>query len=137
MLLSSSFPGAGYVQFSLNGTTYQNNSIVTLEDVGKGDDALLCMTNYTACCRRPYTGEMKRALGNWFFPNRTRVPSKDVQWDLFRTRDHMMVRMNHRKGGEEGIYSCEIPDAMGVIKTVYIGVYSSSSGEWSILLPNA
>ena len=110
---------------------------MTLEEIGDGDDALLCMTNYTACCRRPYTGEMGTALGNWFFPNRTRVPSKDVQWDLFRTRDHMMVRMNRRRSGEEGIYHCHIPDAMDVIKTMYIGVYSASSGEWSVLFPNA
>ena len=54
----------------LNGTTYQNNSIVTLEDIGEGGDALLYMTNYTACCQR---GVMGPALGNWFFPNGSRV----------------------------------------------------------------
>ena len=111
---------------------------MTLEDIGEGGeggDALLCMTNLTACCRPPYTGGP--VFGNWFFPNRTRVPSKAVQWDLFRTRGKMVLGMNRRRGGEEGIYSCEIPDAMDVIKTMYIGVYSASSGEWSILLPNA
>ena len=39
------------------------------------DDALLCVTDLTACCIPPYTGEMGSALGNWFFPNETRVPS--------------------------------------------------------------
>ena len=100
-----------------------------LANIGKGGDALLCMTNYTACCRRPYTGEMGPVLGNWFFPNQTRAPSESVQWDFFRSREDMVVRMNRRRGGEEGIYSCEIPDAMGIIKTLYIGVYSASSGE--------
>ena len=138
-LYISSFPGASDVWFSLKATTYQNNSIVTLEDIGEGDDPLLCMTNLTACCRPPYTGVMGPALGNWFFPNRTRVPSQGAQWDLFRTREHMVVRMNRRRSGVEGIYHCDIPDAMGVIKTMYIGVYSASNGagEWSILLPNA
>ena len=28
------------------------------------------------------------------------------------------------RGGVEGIYRCEIPDAMNVTKTIYIGVYS-------------
>ena len=107
---------------------------MTLEEIGEGGDALLCMTNLTTCCR---PRDMGTALGNWFFPNRTRVPSKGERWDLFRTRDHMMIRMNRRRGGEEGIYSCEIPDAMDVTKTMYIGVYSASSGEWSILLLNA
>ena len=40
---------AGDVWFSLNGTTYQNNSIVTLEDIGEGGDALLCVTDVTDC----------------------------------------------------------------------------------------
>ena len=61
--------------FSLNGRPYQNNSIVTLEDIGEGgDDTLVCITNYSACCR-PHTGKMEPTLGNWFFPNGTRVPS--------------------------------------------------------------
>ena len=108
----------------LNGTTYQNNSIVTLEDIGEGDDALLCITNYTACCRPP------KALGNWFFPNGTTVPNVSKEkWDIFRDRGQMVVRMNRRGGGVEGIYRCEIPDAMNVIQTIYIGVYSASTGK--------
>ena len=114
----------GDVWFSLNGTTYQNNSNVILEDIGEGDDALLCMTNLTACCRHPYTA------GNWFFPNGTRVPSSGYQWDFHRTRGQMVVRLHRRGSGEEGIYRCEIPVAMNVIQTIYIGVYSASTGEW-------
>ena len=125
-----SFPGEGDVWFSLDGTTYQNNSIVTLEDVGEDDNALLCITNYTACCRPPYTGEMGHVLGNWFFPNGTRVPSASGQWDICRTRGQMVVRMYCRRGGVEGINYCEIPDAMNVTQTIYIGVYSASTGEW-------
>ena len=37
--------------------------------------------------------------------------------------------MHHRRGGVEGIYRCVIPDAMNVTQTVYIGVYSESTGE--------
>ena len=113
---------------------------MTLEDIGEGgedDDALLCMTNLTTCCQHHCIGGMSVDSGNWFFPNRTRVPCKSEQWDLFSTGQNMVVQMNRRRGGEEGIYSCEIPDAMGVNKTMHIGVYSASSGEWSILLPNA
>ena len=124
----SSFPAA-----VLRGTPYQNNSIVMLEDIGEGHDALLCITKRTACCRSPYTGDMGPALGNWFFPNGTRVPSLGVGWDFYRTRGQMVVRMHHRRGGVEGIYRCEIPDAMNVNQTIYIGVYSYSTGEWSIL----
>ena len=42
----------------------------------------------------------------------------------------MVVGLYHRRGGEEGIYRCEIPDATNVIQTIYIGVYSASTREW-------
>ena len=109
---------------------------MSLEDIGEGDGALLCITNLTTCCRPPYTdGEMRGAVGNWFFPNGTRVPSSGSQWDFHRTRGQMVVQMHHRRGGEDGIYRCEIPDAESVTQTIYIGVYSASTGEWRIYAP--
>ena len=107
-----------------------NNSNVILEDIGEGDDALLCITNRTACCRPPYTGEMMPTLGNWYFPNGTRVPTLGVGWDFYKDRGQMVVGMHRRRGGEEGIYRCEIPDTMNVTQTIYIGVYSANTGEW-------
>ena len=123
MHLMSSFPGAGNVWFSLNGTTYQNNSIVTLEDIGEKDDGLFCVTNGSIPSR------------NWFFPNGTRVPSNDNELDFYRTRDEMVVLWNRRGSGEDGIYRCEIPDSMNVTLTIYIGVYTAntSTGEWHCL----
>jgi len=129
-LSTSSFPGAGDVWFSLSGTPYQNNSIVILEEIGEGSDALLCITNLTICCHHDNTGGS--ALGHWFFPNGTRVPSPFLgeEWDLYRTRGQVVVRLNRRRGGVEGIYRCEIPVAMNFTQTIYIGVYSASTGEW-------
>ena len=127
----SSFLGAGNVTFSLRNTTYQNNSLVTLEDIGEDDDALLCVTDLTACCRPPYTGEMGADIGNWFFPNGTRVPNEDdnitsaLLWDFYRTSSHSMILLNRRRGGVNGIYRCEIPDALGVTQTIYI-----ETGKW-------
>ena len=125
----SSSQGASDVWFSLKGTTYQNNSIVILENIGEGnDDALLCVTNYTACCK-------SQGLGNWFFPNETRVPSDGRnKWDFYRNRGQMVVRLHRKRGGVEGIYRCEILGAMNVNQIIYIGVYSVSSGEWSVFL---
>ena len=34
------------------------------------------------------------------------------------------------RGGEDGIYHCEIPDAFDIIQMVYIGVYTANTGEW-------
>ena len=114
----------------LRGIPYKNNSNVILEDISEGDNALLCITNQTACCQPPYTGDMRLALGNWYFPNGTRVPSSGNQWDFYRSRGQMMVHLNRGRGGVEGIYRCEIPDSMNVTQSIYIGVYSASTGEW-------
>ena len=126
----SFFPGAGDVWFSFRNTTYQNNSCVALEDIGEGDDALDCRTNQSACCRSPYTGNGS-SLGNWFFPNETKVRGSSKRWDFYRVRGHRSVVLNRRRGEVEGIYRCEIPDSMDVTQTIYIRVYttSTSTGE--------
>ena len=89
---------------------------MTLTDIGEGNEALLCVTNLTGL-----NGSVRE---DWYFPNGTGVLST-----LKRTRDQIVVRLNRRGGGEEGIYRCEIPDAMKVNQTIYIGVYNTSSGE--------
>ena len=94
---------------------------MTLEDIGEGDDALLCMTNLT--------GVNGSVRGNWYFPNGTTVFSTPNNLEIHRTRDQMMVLMNRSDGGEDGIYHCEIPDSANVNQTIYIGVYTAGSGE--------
>ena len=107
---------------------------MTLEDIGEDDTALLCVTNLTACCRPPYTGPWF-PLGKWFFPNGTIVPSifingnTGLEWDFYRDRGQMMVRMKRRRGGVEGIYRCEIPDSTNITQTIYVGVFNASTGE--------
>ena len=115
----------GAVSFWLRGTTYQNNSLVTLEDIGEGRNALFCQTDSTACCRSPYSS----SIGNWFFPNGTRIPSSGSQWDFHRTRGGSVILLHRRRGGVTGIYHCVIPDAMNVFQTITIGVYSAGTGE--------
>ena len=104
---------------------------MVLEDIGEGDDALLCRTDFLNCCRLPYTDPIgQSAVGNWFFPNEARVPSAGSRMDFYRTRGHMVVLLHRRRGGAEGIYSCEIPDTMNVNRTIYIGVYRAvTNGE--------
>ena len=96
---------------------------MALEDIGKGDDSLLCMTNFTACCQ-------EHEFGECFFPNEAQVPSNGSQLNMYKTSGHMVVRLNRRRSGEEGIYRCEIPDLKNVNQNIYIGVYSAGSGGW-------
>ena len=120
----SSFPGT--VSFWFRGKNYQNNSLVTLEDIGEVDDPLFCVTDQPACCRPLQT---QPVLGNWFFPNGTRVPSGGLQRDFFRTRGPSVVRLHRKRGGVNGIYHCIIPDTMNVTQTIYIGLYRTDTGE--------
>ena len=130
MTLAAISTGAGVgLRFILRNKAYQNNSLVSLENIGEGHDALYCIANKSACCRNPYT---PRALGNWFFPNGTRVPSSGLKWDFHRTRGQMVVLLQRRRGGENGIYHCVVPDATNVIQTIYIGVYTGSPGEFPL-----
>ena len=107
----------------LRDATYQNNSLVNLEDIGIGKVALLCKTDLNVCCNRP------NSLGSWFYPNGTRVPNQQKKWNFYKARGEMVVLMHRGRGGVDGIYCCEIPDAMKVSQTIYIGVYNTNTGE--------
>ena len=108
---------------------------MTLEDIGEKDRALLCVTDKPTCCRSPYTdGTGKKALGNWFFPNGTRVPSSGSQWDFHRTRGDMMVLLHKRRGGVNGVFYCVLPDKEGIQQTTYIGVYTGNVGKCTYIL---
>ena len=103
---------------------------MTLEDIGEGVDALTCVTDQPFCCRPPYTSALgQTALGNWYFPNGTRVVSSGMQWDFHRIRGQMLLHLQRRRGGVNGIYHCKIPDATNVTQTIYIGVYTAGTGE--------
>ena len=131
MTMVLSFSGLGEVGFTFKGAALNNNSLVTAEDIGEGDEALRCMTDNTSCCRPPYTTSLVHtALGNWFFPNGTRVPSSGVGWDFHRTRGHMVVLLHRRRGGEDGVYRCIVPDKDGNDQSTYIGVYREGAGQW-------
>ena len=109
----------------MNGAIIPNHGFVLLDNIGESHDALFCLTDQPACCRPPHSV----AIGNWFFPNETRVPSTGAQWDLHRTRGHMTVRLHRKRGGVDGVYHCEIPDAMNAIQILYIGLYTNTTGE--------
>ena len=107
---------------------------MTLEDIGEGNDGLLCVTDLTTCCRRDDTPAGMEALGEWFFPNESALPNTIPflnglanPWDFYRNRDVSVVRMNRRRGGVNGIYRCEIPVSVVpsvVNENIYIGVYT-------------
>ena len=104
---------------------------MALEDIGEGDDTLLCIALSTACGQH-CKDENGSIIGNWLFPNGSEVPRNATcsgLCDFYMDTHHMMVRLNHREGGVGGIYRCEIPVSMNALQTMYIGVYAAGIGE--------
>ena len=112
----------------LNGTVIPNHGLVLLEDIDESDaQSLLCLTNRTDCCQPPQSpgGE----IGNWFFPNGSRVLNKGDGWDFYTNRGPSVVRMHRRRGGVTGIYYCKIPDDNAGVQILYVGVYTNTTGQ--------
>jgi len=109
---------------TLNGVTYPNNSIVNITDIGTGSAALLCTTTYTPCCNSLDNPETQ-----WYFPNRSQVPNNPAL-PYQRTRGPGIVILNRNsESTTTGIFHCDIPDASGVLQSLYVGIYISSTGE--------
>ena len=109
--------------------TYTNNSIVTRTDIGTGSAALLCTTTYSSCCSsgNPET--------QWFFPNGDRVEyNVGVPYYNTRSTNPRAVRLNRNsQGTTTGIFRCVIPDASGVLQSMFVGIYDSGTGEFCTL----
>ena len=108
---------------------------MNLEDVGEGDNALLCTTANTACCSR-IESPGAAILGQWFYPNGSAVADRIVDaqgdmWEFYRTRGPSIVLLNRRRGGVTGIYGCLIPDTLNTDQPLYIGLYTANTGEYT------
>lgn len=114
----------------LKGQVLSNNSLVTLENVWEGEESLQCWTDRQDCCHSDYTAG--GALGKWSYPDGSKVKFavsyelSDMTRPLFRDRRHQAVIVHRKKGGEDGVYYCEIPDEQGVTHRVYVGMYSAT-----------
>lgn len=99
----------------MQGKNYTNNSVMNIADVGVGDSALLCMTNRECCCGIP-----GHRYGQFYYPDGSQVPVKAGGNVLYCDRRDKMIRLNRKFGMyPTGKYCCEIPDARGMIQTLY------------------
>ena len=107
---------------------YANNSVIDINLVGEGFEgdqitdggALECHTDHTICCRR-IDNPIGTDRGEWYYPDGTVVPPPGGDTRFYRTRGHMVIRLN-RVGVSKltGVYRCEIPGAGGVPITRFI-----------------
>ncbi len=109
---------------------YPNNSIVTIIDIGVGDNALFCLSNSSSCCR----SRDGVPGGKWFLPGDSSLLNGDGETistaDFSRSRRSSAVLLNRRNNaiGPEGLYRCDVIDTRNINKTLYIGIYTVDRG---------
>ena len=108
------------VYLSLSSTNYfTNNSEIEISSIGEtDDDALVCHTDLSTCCRGLDNTAGTGGMGEWRFPNGTNVPSNfavSSNDNYFRTRDTRLIRLNHRNNGMiTGTFCCVLPTSRGM-----------------------
>ena len=104
------------VYLSLNGTIIPNHGYVDISNIDStADTALLCYTNLP-----PPPGEADSG-GDWLAPDGMVLDgSSEIE------RDPMVVKLRSVHNNN-GIYRCVVQDRNMINKTVYVGLYSSSS----------
>ena len=117
------------IELTLNNVQYTNNSVVNITDIGTGSAALNCTTTYTPCCfSLPPT--------HWYFPNGRRVERLNTL-PYYRSRidasrpPYLGAVLLHRNPGATttGIFRCDILDASGDLQSIYVGIYTATTGE--------
>ncbi len=92
-----------------------------MSDIGEADNALLCVTEYEDCCNAQTT-----VAGEFYYPDESPVKVRASGDSLYRNRGDQLIRLNRRNGATSplGRYRCDIPDATGTTKSVFINIAS-------------
>ena len=127
--LLANFPLYSAIGFLFHDSHFGNKGVVSLDAIGEEADALVCLTNNFRCCEESVDG---MTGGMWYFPNSSQVPleSQGSGHDMYVTRGPSLVRLHHRSNSlmPAGLFHCEIPDASGINRSIYIGVYPENEG---------
>ena len=96
--------------------------MVAINGIGEGENALLCVTDKTDCCKPP-NGDLQ---GEFYYPNNTLVRNQASRHSLYRNRGPHVIRLNRRNDVLSptvfGAYRCEIPDSGGRMQNIYINI---------------
>ena len=127
------------IGLTLNNVQYTNNSVVTITDIGTGSVALLCTTTYYPCCfSAPPPGT------HWYFPDGSRIENTNTL-PYYRSRIDGHPQFTPRRpgtvllhrnpeGATTGIFRCDILDSNGIFQSLYVGIYTTSTGESCVLM---
>lgn len=103
--------------FTLGDQIYLNGSTVSLDDIAEGDNALLCHTHSSDCCRTNLAGE-------FYYPDGGLVPVRAAGESMYRNRGDGFIRLNYNGGALTllGRYRCVIPDINGALRSLFITI---------------
>ena len=92
--------------------------------IGEGvNNSLHCVTDYMNCCN---SGS---GMGNWYDTTGVEVSDQaDGDSDSYVTRGDGVVYLNRRRGGQSGMWRCDIPDHSGQIQSIYIYTGTDKNG---------
>ena len=119
---------------------YANNSLIDINLLGEGFEgaqitdggALECHTDDTTCCRG-IDNPNGPGRGEWYYPNGTVVPRPGNGIGYYRTREHMVIRLNRAVVARPtGVYRCEIPGAGGgnIIRYITMTISGMRTYSW-------
>ena len=127
VVLVAGVSSQSYPRFELGGTALKNNSFLFRGSIGEGQgNSLRCVTDNSECC--------SNGQGNWYDERGDEVhQGSDGDSDLHVTRGQRVVYLNRRTGGSVGLWSCDIPDSIGVQQSIYIYLGTSFTGIGTLL----
>ena len=121
------------IGLTLNNVQYTNNSVVNITDIGTGSAALICTTTNPRCC-------ISTDGSHWYFPDGSTVQRTSTTYYRTRTISNVgggTVHLNRNSGATTtGVFHCEIPDASGDLQSLYVGIYTATTGESCTLKSN-
>ena len=83
------------------------------------NNSLRCVTDYSDCCSGSESG-----MGNWYDEQgmEVHVGAGGYLSDLYVTRGDGVVYLNRKnmRGGQSGMWRCDIPDSTGTTQSIYI-----------------
>jgi hypothetical protein len=112
-----------YILFQ--GKILPNNSYVEFYDVWYSYYQVQCRTQLRNCCTTTL-GE----LGDWFFPNGSRLLFRQSNNDIYQSRGIQRVNLHRKRGtSPTGIYCCHIPYKFSAKERLCVGLYNSYRGS--------
>ena len=127
-------PSTG-LYFMLNGTIHLPGDSVLVSDIGPQPDnrndsgsTLVCVTTNvnTACCRNNDNNDMG-AVGDWYYPNITKVPrgsvSKELKLRGIGYTHQVRLARSPDSTPPPGVYTCIVPEPVtGVFHNASISI---------------